>query len=55
MKIKKITITVSPSKDGLGTNTQIEIETKNPNDNIRGVEAIKVLSEAINLILQEIV
>lgn len=39
---------------GRATDTVIDIETVSPNDKIRGVEAIKVLHDAIGQILEEI-
>lgn len=55
MNITKITITISKAMNGQATDTAIDIETKTPSDTVRGVEAIKILNDAISQILEQIV
>ncbi|MEM9922099.1 MAG: hypothetical protein AAF990_28605 [Bacteroidota bacterium] len=53
--ITKITISVSPENGGLAQQINIDVETKRKTENVRGVEVIQVLNEAISMILNEIV
>jgi hypothetical protein len=52
MQIQKITITIVPAKEGYELNMEIE---KTKNTDLRGVEVIKILNEAIATILNQIV
>lgn len=54
MKIKKLTINVTHNKDG-SISTALDIDTFKKDDSVRGVEAIKVLNEAIAMILEQVV
>ena len=53
MAIKKIEVTIIPQ--GVGETTSVEIFTDKPTEQIRGVEALKILNDAMQQILEQLV